>query len=75
MVVINYAILWHLWARDICDPVDLHFHYIIPKAFTLPLWTLQQMSTGEVITSHHSTPGELVWPGAGYLPDNYLLVV
>ena len=54
------------------DPVDLHFHYTIPKAFTLPLWMLWWTSMGEVVTSHESSPGDSVWAGIGCSPDHYL---
>ena len=56
------------------SPVDLHFHYMIPKAFTLLLWMLWWTSFGKVITSHWSTPGQSVWAGTRCLPDHYLLV-
>ena len=42
-----------------CNPVDIHFHYMLPVVFTHPWWMLQQKSTGEVITSHWSTQGSL----------------
>ena len=56
------------------DPVDIHFHYTLPEVFTHPLWTLQWMSMGEVITSHWSTPGKSCWPGAVWLPHHYPLM-
>ena len=42
------------------DPVDIHFHYILPEVFTCPLWMLWWMSMGEVLTSHLTNPSE-VW--------------
>ena len=48
-------------------------HYL--KFFTHLWWTLWQwMSTGEVITSHWSTPGKSCWPDVGWSPDHYLLM-
>ena len=58
-----------------CDPVDIHFHYTLPEVFIHPLWMLQWMSMGEVITSHWSTPGKSCWPDAGWSPDHYPLMV
>ena len=54
MVVIQSAIPWHLQAEtsiplpNAHDPVDIHFHYMLPEVFTHAQW----MSMGEVIASH-----------------------
>ena len=80
MAVIQSTIQWHLWAEtsipplNACNPVDIHFHYMLPEVFTCPQWMFWQMSMGEVIASYWSTPGKSSWPDVGWLPDHYLLM-
>ena len=57
-----------------CDPVDIHSHYTLLEVFTHLQWTIWQMSTGEVIASHWSTPVKSCWPDGGWSLDHYLLV-
>ena len=79
MVVIQFTIWWHLWPEtsiplpNAHDPVDIHFHYMLPEVFTHPQWMLWQTSMGEVIASHWSSPGKSSWPDVGWSPDHYLL--
>ena len=70
MAVIQSAIWWNLLAKmsiplpNVCDPADIHSHYMLPEVFTHPQWMLWWTSTGEVIASHWSTPGKSSWPDA-----------
>ena len=34
------------------NPSDFHAYHMLPVVFTHPLWTLQQTSMAEVISSH-----------------------
>ena len=57
-----------------CDPVDIHFHCMLPEIFTHPQCRLWWMSMGKVIASCWSTLGKSSWPDAGWLLDHYLLM-